>query len=674
MSYIDFDITLTETGDKVLATLDCRDHAGVVSVSLGKCTSITLCDFLKSTNPDKFMNKPELVSYGADLFKKIFVSQLSKAFGQVQGINATLVRIGIEAGGGTLKPKHWELLCEEPDNPRFFSTIKGFSIARIINLNGTPRHPNLAQGIRVLVGHASPLGHQAITSTPIEELKSIIECGGHTCKPVDQMSYDSIRHGCGTLPEGTFDVIHLICHGTKKNDGESGTLFFEDGNRRTKKIQSDVLTHALVSRTPSLVVLQACQSAEVDSSTDLVLGVAETLLRAGIPSVLAFRGKPKIDMAYVFMKCLYEHWLVNFDSFEKALTEARMAVQLYTDGAKDKRSVDEWSFPVFYRHSGVNLQIRRGTPPLPDRLAALLEAIAIALKAQKEVLIAIHDYLKREGLIEATSSDSNKPDPERVAMLLLAPISDNPGIPTTARFLAVLTDWKKRKLTFSEKGQKESLRLIRDTVFLASFPEDDTQEMIDAISNAIQEKLPEKGSAATTKSADKLIAEKLGRFAHGLLMEQRSGKKGTQSFLYQLLNKKIEDDDTSIFFEDRFYEYAFINEPELYLKKQSTKKRIEEFAKGCMDQLRKGAESTSWKRTLESYLETEHRRRRLIFVRISRPQNPKDIKNLEEIMNAFPRMVFIQMNAQGNAPVYVDIMAHIAQIDLLLTELFQKKS
>jgi hypothetical protein len=37
-------------------------------------------------------------------------------------------------------------------------------------------------------------------------------------------------------------------------------------------------------------------------------------------------------------------------------------------------------------------------------------------------------------------------------------------------------------------------------------------------------------------------------------------------------------------------------------------------------------------------------------------------------------MVFIQMNAQGNAPVYVDIMAHIAQIDLLLTELFQKKS
>jgi hypothetical protein len=93
-----------------------------------------------------------------------------------------------------------------------------------------------------------------------------------------------------------------------------------------------------------------------------------------------------------------------------------------------------------------------------------------------------------------------------------------------------------------------------------------------------------------------------------------------------------------------------------------------------MGQLRKGAESTSWKRTLEIYLETEHRRRRLIFVRISRPQNPKDIKNLEEIMNAFPRMVFIQMNAQGNAPVYVDIMAHIAQIDLLLTELFQKKS
>jgi hypothetical protein len=336
--------------------------------------------------------------------------------------------------------------------------------------------------------------------------------------------------------------------------------------------------------------------------------------------------------------------------------------------------VDASSFPDLSRHSGVNLQIRRGTPPPPDRLAALLDAIAIGLRAQQDVLIAIHDYLKREGLIEATSSDSNKPDPERVAMLLLAPISDNPGIPTTARFLAVLTDWKKRGITFSENGQKELLRLIRDTVFLASFPEDDTREMIDAISNAIQKELSDKGSAATAKLTDKSIAEKLGLFAHALLMEQRSGKKGTQSFLYQLLNKKIEDDDTSIFFEDRFYEYAFIDEPKEYLKKQSTDKRIEEFAKGCMGQLRKGAESTSWKRTLEIYLETEHRRRRLIFVRISRPQNPKDIKNLEEIMNAFPRMVFIQMNAQGNAPVYVDIMAHIAQIDQLLTELFQKKS
>jgi hypothetical protein len=674
MSYIDFDITLTKNRNEVLATLDCRDQDRHVVETLANSLVLTLCDFLKSNNPDPFANNEHLVSYGADLFEKIFVSDLRELFGRIREKKETLVRIGIKVQGGKLKPKHWELLCDERDNPSFLSKTDGFSIARIISHKGTPKRPNLAQGIRVLLGHASPLGLQAIDKKQIPELKTIIENGGHQFTPLDQLSYAKIREVLGALPEDTFDVIHLICHGTLKNDGESGTLFFEDGNRQIKKIQSNVLTHALVSRTPSLVVLQACQSAEVDSSTELVLGVAETLLRAGIPSVLAFRGKPKIDMSYEFMKCLYEHWLVKFESFEKALTEARMAVQLYTDGVKDKRPVDEWSFPVFYRHSGVNLQIRRGTPPLPDRLAALLEAIAIALKAQKEVLIAIHDYLKREGLIEATSSDSNKPDPERVAMLLLAPISDNPGIPTTARFLAVLTDWKKRKLTFSEKGQKESLRLIRDTVFLASFPEDDTQEMIDAISNAIQEKLPEKGSAATTKSADKLIAEKLGRFAHGLLMEQRSGKKGTQSFLYQLLNKKIEDDDTSIFFEDRFYEYAFINEPELYLKKQSTKKRIEEFAKGCMDQLRKGDDPMSWKTTLENYLESEHRRRRLVFVRISRPQNPKDIKNLEEIMNAFPRMVFIQMNAQGNAPVYVDIMAHIAQIDLLLTELFQKKS
>jgi hypothetical protein len=475
----------------------------------------------------------------------------------------------------------------------------------------------------------------------------------------------------------------LICHGTKKNDGESGTLFFEDGNRRTKKIQSDVLTHALVSRTPSLVVLQACQSAEVDSSTDLVLGVAETLLRAGIPSVLAFRGKPKINMAYVFMKCLYEHWLVNFDSFEKALTEARMAVQLYTGEAQDKRSVDEWSLPVFYRHSGVNLQIRRGTPPPPDRLAdlpnhlaVLVEYLKIVLQSQQTLLSAIHDYLQREGLIEASRSDSNKPDPDRVATLLLAPFSDNPNIPRAARFASFLDDWKFRKKVISGKGQKDALRAIRDTVFLASFPEDDTQEMVQAISNAIDTKAHPKKSSVKIPTMVPDIAKKLGRYAHARLMGQRSGKTENENFLFKLLNEKIDAADTSIIFENKIYKYQFLVEPDRYRRKKSTNGRVEEFAKGCMDQLAElhNPEKGAYTQILKDHVEKDFITRKLYFVMISGPQSPRDIDALAEIMDTFTRIVFIHLKADGNSTIYENIMKEMSKIDLLLTELFQKKS
>ena len=48
----------------------------------------------------------------------------------------------------------------------------------------------------------------------------------------------------------------------------------------------------------------------------------------------------------------------------------------------------------------------------------------------------------------------------------------------------------------------------------------------------------------------------------------------------------------------------------------------------------------------------------------------RDLEILQEIMDAFSRMVFIQASPDGNATIYEAIMMQMAEIDQLLHRLF----
>jgi hypothetical protein len=311
-------------------------------------------------------------------------------------------------------------------------------------------------------------------------------------------------------------------------------------------------------------------------------------------------------------------------------------------------------------------------PEYGDHLAVLVEYLKIVLQQQQVVLSPICDYFKREGLIEVSAKPLDTINSERVARLLLSPFSDNADMPTTSRFSAILQDWRNRKMVFSDKGQKDALRATRDAVFLASLPEENTLEMVAAISNAIQKEMPNKNSLGTAFSWDADIAEKIGRYAHALLMGQRTEKKAEQSFLFAMLNKNFEDTDTSILFDDRIYQYVFLNEPVGYRKKKSPQTRIDEFAKGFLDQLEKTNAPESYEAVLRSYLDVQFQRDQLFFFKVSRPQSDRDITALDEVMKMFPRLVFIQMKPDGNVTDYENIMMQMAQIDRSLTELFSK--
>jgi hypothetical protein len=366
--YIDFDIHLTayeSHGEKkVSAKLDCRDSSGKEIVSLAEpCYLSSLANPL-SFNPTSETLQPDVVDYGRQIYTKIFSSDLGTKFGEVLGKKPDLIRIGISSTGIELPNHLWELICTQSNAEKFLSLDSRYSVARLVKHDSPSDLRRLDGPIKILIGHASPMGTDRIPVEHANHFEQIAKNNGHDAEILPALNFDSIKNHFDTFQEKQFHVVHLICHGKFTYDSQ-GVLIFEDDNKKKQNIEPSVLAGVLKRVSPSLVILQACHSGDIDSSIDFVSGVAETLVRLGIPAVLAFRGKPNIDFAFEFLSEVYEKWLPGQVPIETAIQSARLVIRNSQTKSQTARPIDAWSLPVLYRQPGVFLQIVNKSGPGP---------------------------------------------------------------------------------------------------------------------------------------------------------------------------------------------------------------------------------------------------------------------------------------------------------------------
>lgn len=166
-------------------------------------------------------------------------------------------------------------------------------------------------------------------------------------------------------------IVHLLCHGKRHATplGRRSDLLLVRSDGREHRVSAFDLAPVL-SLAPDLqmVVLQACHSAIDAPATDAtreereaIESIALSLLRHGVPLVIAMQGAVMQDAAGAFARQLYTQ-LQQGASFESAVGIARVAM-IQPGGALD------WSLPVVYQGSG---------RPEPDvwhaRMAARVEA------------------------------------------------------------------------------------------------------------------------------------------------------------------------------------------------------------------------------------------------------------------------------------------------------------
>lgn len=162
------------------------------------------------------------------------------------------------------------------------------------------------------------------------------------------------------------DIFHFSGHGVfRKEGGENGqpqgrgALVLADEHNQAEEVQAEILSGLLAKGRIRLVVLDACESGERDRFLQWS-SVAMSMLRGGIPAVVAMQYSVYDDLAKLFAAKLYEDLVAGL-AIDEAVAQARNA--MYRAKPDDR----DWGAPVLYlRNSGGNI-----FPPVTDEQARL---------------------------------------------------------------------------------------------------------------------------------------------------------------------------------------------------------------------------------------------------------------------------------------------------------------
>jgi hypothetical protein len=184
---------------------------------------------------------------------------------------------------------------------------------------------------RLDVEHEKRLVHEAVKALRAEGLVELTWLVGQT--------YSELQEA---LWRGTWHIFHFIGHGGFDLAREEGAIALSDEEGREDLLMANDLARLLDDHFPlRLVFLNSCEGAK-GSPRDSFSSTAATLVRYGIPAVVAMQYEITDEAAIAFSRTFYRA-VANGLPVDAAVAEARTAVK--------RTSALEWGTPVLYMRS-----------------------------------------------------------------------------------------------------------------------------------------------------------------------------------------------------------------------------------------------------------------------------------------------------------------------------------
>ncbi|WP_353510961.1 CHAT domain-containing protein [Intrasporangium sp.] len=352
--YLDFEVSIETTAAGQMARVTSSPvGTGDAAFSL-PFKPVELAQFMTAVGPPRVSSRRlvpaeapvrEVKDYGARLggallageVGRLFRESLSTAKGQGAGLR---LRLSL-AGSPDLEPVPWEYLYDS-ELGRFLTLSTQTPIVRSFDALDVPAPVRVTAPLRVLVLISSPSDVPELAVAHEEELlrattADLVSSGRLELVVLTDATLSALQRAL----LDTFHVFHFIGHGGFDETAGEGVLVLERPDGTAHRVGASRLGTLLHDASGmQLVVLNACEGART-SGRDAFSGVAQALVRQGLPAVVAMQTEISDRAALVFSHEFY-YFLTRGLPIDAAICEVRKAMATSDE-------VSEWGTPVLVR-------------------------------------------------------------------------------------------------------------------------------------------------------------------------------------------------------------------------------------------------------------------------------------------------------------------------------------
>ena len=305
-----------------------------------------------------------LEHFGGQLFQAVFSGAvrnfLDRSLSAAESENAGLrIRLRLPPELANIP---WEYLYDR-ESAGFVGLSPDTVLVRYVEMPGPLRPFPISPPLRILAMISAP--------TDVPELQGDDEWAKLNAALTDLTDRGMVqadRLEAGTLAalqlplrQREYHVLHFVGHGKYDEDAQDGALALEAEDGRMRLVTGRDLGVMLRGhRSLRLVVLNACEGAR-SARDDPFGGVAQALVRQGIPAVIAMQFEVSDPAALVFSQSFYQA-IADGLPVDLAMVEARKT--MFAAGNEV-----EWATPVLYLRSPDGQVFIRGQIPEADRQA-----------------------------------------------------------------------------------------------------------------------------------------------------------------------------------------------------------------------------------------------------------------------------------------------------------------
>jgi CHAT domain len=326
---------------------------------------------------------------GEKLFNTVFSGEVRDLLERTLGLlekEGKHVRLRLHLNGvPELAQLPWEYLYHRD----FLALSAETPIVRYLDVPQTIKPLSVKPPLKILVVIAGPSDYPKLNvEAEWEQLqKALSELSSRGLVALKRLAKPTVDDLQQELRREDYHIFHFIGHGDFDPGTRAGTLLFEDEQGQGRKVPSQVLKILLHDETTlRLAILNACKGART-SKQDPLLGMAQGLVTAGLPAVIAMQFAISDAGAIAFARSLYQALADNVP-LESALSEARKTMF----ANQPPNTLAEWGTPVLFMRAEEGTLLELAYSEALSGLASLTELARTSPEVQRAVVSYRNDF------------------------------------------------------------------------------------------------------------------------------------------------------------------------------------------------------------------------------------------------------------------------------------------